>query len=246
MTFKIIWVVFGVAFLLLIGAMAGLGIWTYRDAKSRGLDAGMWTTIVVLAPNLIGLLLYFFIGRKQQKIVCPSCKSGTEQGKPHCSNCGASIPQQEVPLSAGTSNSKKPLIVSLVCIILTFALVFGIAFGSIFFFQPEMFSAHNVTIGQGQTMRPGLWKLSFWYFDGEKVRAIAANPGGLNIKNVEIEEGTVEMGVSIDGQEIGRISLNTLDAPYVWDLSEYPDNSRMVLHLYANKSRGSLEIDWNE
>lgn len=247
MTFGIIWVVFGVALLLLIGTMIGLGIWTYRDAKSRGLEAGMWTAIVVMVPNFIGLLLYFLVGRKQQKIKCPSCEAETEQGKPHCSNCGAVISPQEKAVSASPSNSKKPLIIALVCVILTFVLVIGVSVASIFI-QPEMFSAPNITIGQAQTMRPGVWKLSFWYFDGEKARAIEIKQGKPNALNIdaEIEKGTVEMGISIDGKEENRISLNELNSTYVWDLSGFPDNTKITLHLYADEAKGSVNMDWRE
>lgn len=244
-----IWIVVasGILLLLVVGTMIGLGIWTYRDAKSRSLEAGMWTAIVILVPNLIGLLLYFLIGRKQQRTICPSCGAGTEQGKPHCSNCGAVILQQEEAAAVKPRTSKKPLVIALVCVVLTFVLMIGAIVASIFA-QPEMFSARNVTIGQAQTMRPGVWKLSFWYFNGDKARAIEirqGNPGTLNI-DAEITKGTVEMGISAEGLEEERISLNDIDSTYVWDLSGFPDNSRITLHLYADKARGSLNMDWRE
>lgn len=247
MTFGIIGIVFGVAILLLIGTMIGLGLWTYRDAKSRGLEAGMWTAIVVLVPNFIGLLLYFLVGRKQQKIICPSCGTGTEHGKPHCSNCGAPILQQWNTVSTSSGNSKRPLVIALVCVILTFVLVIGGSVASIFV-QPEMFSARNISIGQAQTMRPGVWKISFWYFDGEKARAIEIKEGKPNTLYIDasIKKGTVELAISIDGEEENRISLNELDSAYVWDLSDFPDNSRIKLHLYAEEANGTVNMDWRE
>jgi hypothetical protein len=244
------WFIIGsaaVALLLVLLAMVGLGIWTYRDAKSHGLEAGMWTLIVVLVPNFIGLLLYFLIGRKQQQTLCPSCGSKTQQGKPYCSNCGAAIAQGGVSLTTSKNNSKKPLVFALTCVVLTFVLMI-FAFVASVYAQPEMFTSKSITIGQFETMRPGVWKLSFWYLNGEKSRAINiknGTPSALNI-SAKVEKGTVEMGITVDGKEEKRISLNNIDSSYVWDCSSYPENSRIVLHLYGNAAKGKVNMDWKD
>lgn len=237
----------GVALLLVVMTMVGLGIWTYRDAKSRGLEAGMWTLIVVLIPNFIGLLLYFLIGRKQQQTICPSCGSKTQQGKPYCSSCGAAIAQGGRSLTALKNNSKNPLIFACTCVALTFILMI-FTFAASVFVQPEMFSSKNISIVKNETRVPGVWKLSFWYFDGEKSRAIVmknGTPSSLNI-SAKIEKGSLEMGISVDGNEEKRISLNNIDSNYVWDLSKYPENSRVVLHLYGDAAKGKVNMNWND
>ena len=240
-----VWAVLTASFLLIIGTIAGLGVWTYRDAKARGLEAGMWTAIVVFIPNLIGLLLYFLIGRRRQTINCPSCGAATERAKPFCSSCGAPVAQSEHAPFTVRSVSKAPLIVALVCITLTFVLMAGVMIAGLAA-QPEMFSTNNVTIGQAQTMRPGVWKLSFGYFDGEKARAIEIKNGRPRELNIvaAVQKGTVDMAVSIDGQEGKRISLNDLNAEYVWDLSDAPDNSRIVLHLYGDRAKAKINMNW--
>lgn len=233
--------------LLVVMAMVGLGIWTYRDAKSRGLEARMWTLIVVLVPNFIGLLLYFLIGRRQLQTLCPSCGFKTQQGKPYCSSCGAAMTQGGGALTTSKNNSKKPLIFACTCVALTFILMIFTVVASVYV-QPEMLLSKNISIVRNETRVPGVWKLSFWYFDGEKSRTIVmknGTPSALNI-SAKVEKGTLEMGISVDGQEEKRISLNNIDSNYVWDLSDYPENSRVVLHLYGDAAKGKVNMNWDD
>ncbi|MDF2923348.1 MAG: hypothetical protein K0R57_2262 [Paenibacillaceae bacterium] len=247
MSYPVMLSLIGIAFLLFAGAMAGLGIWTYRDAKARGLEAGIWTAVVVLVPNLIGFLLYFMVGRKHQKTVCPACGELTEPGKAYCSSCGTPAgPGSHLP-ALPRHKGKKPLILSLVCIVLGFFLIIGIILAN-FAASPETFMTRNISIVQTQTVRPGVWKLSFWYFDGEKARAIKLRQDGSRIMNIDasIESGTVEAGISVDGKEEQRLSLNELESPYAWDLSGYPDHAKLSLRLYADDAKGKINMKWEQ
>lgn len=51
-------------FVSIITAVAFMCRWTYLDAKSRGLDAGLWTVCVLIGQNLTGLIVYLLAGRK--------------------------------------------------------------------------------------------------------------------------------------------------------------------------------------
>jgi hypothetical protein len=244
------WIIIGLAgaaLLFFLLAMIGLGIWTYRDAKSHGLEAGMWTLIVVLVPNFIGLLLYFLIGRKQQQTLCPSCGYKTQQGKPFCSNCGVAMAQGGMSMTSSKNNNKKPLIIALACVVITFVLMIFTLVASVYA-QPEMFTSKNISIGQLETRLPGVWKSSFWYFDGEKSQAINiknGTPSALKV-SAEVKKGTLEMGLTVDGKEEERISLGNIDSPYVWDLSSYPENSRVVIHLYGDAAKGKVNMNWKD
>lgn len=35
-----------------------IGVYVYRDAKRRGMNAALWTLIAILAPSLIGFIIY--------------------------------------------------------------------------------------------------------------------------------------------------------------------------------------------
>jgi len=45
--------------------MVSLGLWTYADAKVRTDKPVTWTLIVLLVPNLVGLIIYLLVGRNK-------------------------------------------------------------------------------------------------------------------------------------------------------------------------------------
>lgn len=235
------------ALVMMIGTLVGLGMWTYRDAKARGLEAGMWTAIVLAVPNFIGLLLYFLVGRKQQHVLCSTCGLRTEQGKPHCSNCGTFLVPQANSISPRPRSNKKPLIFALVCVILTFILAVGVIVTSVWA-QPEMFAAHNVAIGQTQTMRAGIWKLSFWYLDGEKVRTIDLKESESKTLTVDakIKQGTVKLGIKAEGKEEELFLLNGRESAFEVDLSPFPADGKITARLYADEAKGSVHMNWKK
>lgn len=79
-----------------------IGVYVYRDAKSRRMSAVAWTLIAVFAPALVGFIIYLLVrgGRPdlecsrcgarvtEQFVVCPQC--GTKL-RPVCSNCSAPV-----------------------------------------------------------------------------------------------------------------------------------------------------------
>lgn len=92
------------------------GIWVYKDAKQRGLQAGLWTLLVILSGNFIGLILYLVIGRKNSASACGKCGARFNTLGEFCPSCGEKNVIHEVKLK-----SKKGWLVSCVsCLILAF------------------------------------------------------------------------------------------------------------------------------
>lgn len=233
------------ALLFILGAFGFLGVWTYRDAKSRGLQAGMWTAIVVLTPNLLGILIYFLIGRKQQKTPCPDCGSATDPGKAYCPSCGTYIReaqslQNHPPVRNGL------LIAGLVSIALGFLLIVGVAITSLTV-NPNIHSSRNYSIGRIESSWNGVWKLSFRYMNGKESRTIKLNQDGSRSMTIDarIDSGAVELGIRAEGQDEKRISLAGLDSPYSWDLSDLPVNTKLSMQLYAEKAKGKIDLRWD-
>ena len=50
-----------------------IGVYVYRDAKSRGMNAVLWTLIALLAPTLIGLLIYLLVRGSYSNLRCALC-----------------------------------------------------------------------------------------------------------------------------------------------------------------------------
>jgi len=101
-------------FMVLISLVGGavLGIivlmvgYVYADSKRRGMNALLWTLLVIFVPKALGFIAYFLL-RKPLLIPCPNC--GTEVGSdfrycpkcghaltPSCSHCGRSISRDYV------------------------------------------------------------------------------------------------------------------------------------------------------
>jgi len=93
-------------FCLLLGVVeAGYVLsagYVYGDAKRRGMNAGAWTVVAVVIPNLIGFLLYFVL-RKAILVACPQCGQGVAPRAAFCSACG--YRQSLITTSKAHSNS---------------------------------------------------------------------------------------------------------------------------------------------
>jgi RNA polymerase subunit RPABC4/transcription elongation factor Spt4 len=78
----------------------------YADSKRRGMNALLWTLLVIFVPKALGFIAYFLL-RKPLLIPCSNC--GTEVGSdfrycpkcgygvtPSCANCGHAISHEYV------------------------------------------------------------------------------------------------------------------------------------------------------
>ena len=43
---------------LMVALHIAIGVYVYRDAKSRSMSAGLWTLIAIFTPGFIGLIIY--------------------------------------------------------------------------------------------------------------------------------------------------------------------------------------------
>ena len=97
---------------VLLGLMAGAVLACYllligyvnRDAGRRGMSRLLWTSVAVLIPNALGILLYFLL-RRPLHSACPQCGNAVQAGFDFCPRCscklGMSCPRCKRVLSAG-------------------------------------------------------------------------------------------------------------------------------------------------
>ena len=52
-------------FLALLTVPILIGVYVYRDARRRGMNAVLWTLIAVAAPALIGFIIYLLVRGKE-------------------------------------------------------------------------------------------------------------------------------------------------------------------------------------
>ena len=68
-------------------ALLVLGIgYVNRDARERGMKAGLWTAIVIFVPNALGFILYFLL-RSPRLLRCPGCQEPAAVGSRYCGRC---------------------------------------------------------------------------------------------------------------------------------------------------------------
>lgn len=68
-----------------------IGVYVYRDANRRGMNAALWTLIAALAPSGIGLIIYLVVRSDFNSYECPNCKATVLEEYSSCPKCGTSL-----------------------------------------------------------------------------------------------------------------------------------------------------------
>ena len=66
-------------------------MYVYRDANRRGMNAILWALVAVLAPSLIGLLVYLLVRGNYSDLRCPRCGAPVDGQFVVCPVCGAKL-----------------------------------------------------------------------------------------------------------------------------------------------------------
>lgn len=140
--------------LLVLGIPILIGVYVYRDATRRGMNALLWTLVAVFAPSLIGFIIYLIVRGNysdlkcpqcgtpvtEQYVVCPKCGVKLKTSCPNCSapveldwklcpRCASTLPEQyediKPPQHAKDKTLRKILLVLVIIPILLIALIIG-------------------------------------------------------------------------------------------------------------------------
>lgn len=68
-----------------------MGIYVYRDASGRGMNAALWTLLCLLAPGFIGLIIYLIVRSEHNDLRCRACSKPVKTSFAVCPYCGASL-----------------------------------------------------------------------------------------------------------------------------------------------------------
>ncbi len=84
---------FTIIFLLVIGLAVPMiiGVYVYRDAKRRNMNAALWTLIAMLAPSLIGFIIYLLVRGNYSNLRCPQCDATVTEQYAVCPRCSAKL-----------------------------------------------------------------------------------------------------------------------------------------------------------
>lgn len=76
-------------FILMIPIL--IGVYVYRDASRRKMNAVLWTLIAVVAPSLIGFIIYLLVRGNHSDMECPRCNTPITNQYVVCPKCGAKL-----------------------------------------------------------------------------------------------------------------------------------------------------------
>ena len=66
-----------------------IGVYVYRDARRRGMNAVLWTLIAVAA--LIGFIIYLLVRGNDPDLRCPKCQNPVTEAYAVCPHCGTKL-----------------------------------------------------------------------------------------------------------------------------------------------------------
>lgn len=230
-----IWVV--MCLLLIVVAGIFLGLWTYRDAKNRGLNPKLWTLIVILGPSGIGILIYFLVARKQSFIKCSSCSNNIPQDSKYCNKCGNLVTEIKEIEKKPTKNFMIGFAVSFLVSMLCFI-------GFIFTSESlEFTSGTSLFLVEINTNKK--WNISYYKSTSEFSRTIKKEdntPSNMYI-DASCDEGSLAIKITQDDKE-EVIDISNTNGSMKVDLSKY-ENGEIKLYLMSKGCKGvSLEAYW--
>lgn len=76
---------------LVLAIPAFIGLYVYRDAKRRGMNAVVWTLVSILAPLLVGFIIYLLVRGGYSDLECPQCGTRVTERYVVCPQCGAKL-----------------------------------------------------------------------------------------------------------------------------------------------------------
>lgn len=68
-----------------------IGVYVYRDARRRGMNAVLWTLVAVIAPALVGFIIYLLVRNGYSDLECPRCGTPVMEQYVVCPQCGAKL-----------------------------------------------------------------------------------------------------------------------------------------------------------
>lgn len=214
-----------------------LGFWVYRDAKNRGLDAGKWTAIVVLVPNLIGLIIYFLIGRNEERVQCNNCNSRIQIKSEYCMSCGKEINKSDNSYMTQNKKSTKGFMVGFIVSLVAMVIVF-IGMGYMIFTEENFDFNSGVSIGSVQYNIGN--KLNVSYNMSNKKFSSTIKIKDNSPKNLFIESSHKKGDLSVklvQGELEKIIDLSQERNNYEFDLSIF-NEGKVKIQLISNGARG--------
>jgi len=215
-----------------------LGIWVYKDAKSRGIDPLIWTILILFFSGSFMFLLYFLVVRKDIKVKCESCNFTQSDKLLYCGRCGSEIKINQDHKELKDSSNKLYLYISIILLII------AIIFGAVFTFKTVYKDRNSIpiTLMSMKSKYSSKWKEKFKYKNGKESNTFKIKEKTILNASWDIDDGYIEAKLYSDDILIREIySEDVPNYEELIDLSEYKD-SKVVLKLNFFKTSGKIEF----
>ena len=80
-----------VLLLMIVAVPFIVGIYVYRDASHRGMNALLWALASAIGPALIGLIMYLLVRGNYSDLRCPQCDETVKEQFVVCPKCGTRL-----------------------------------------------------------------------------------------------------------------------------------------------------------
>ncbi len=77
--------------MLILVIPVSIGVYVYRDARRRNMEAALWTLVAVLAPALIGFIIYLLVRGNYSDLKCARCSATVKEEYTVCPKCGVKL-----------------------------------------------------------------------------------------------------------------------------------------------------------
>ncbi|MBQ9767464.1 MAG: zinc ribbon domain-containing protein [Lachnospiraceae bacterium] len=68
-----------------------IGVYVYKDASRRSMNAALWTLLAIFAPGFVGLIIYLIVRSNYTDACCHKCGKPVRESFVVCPHCGASL-----------------------------------------------------------------------------------------------------------------------------------------------------------
>lgn len=210
-----------------------VALWIYRDAKSRGLNAWLWTIIAVLTSPFVGWLLYMLAARQEERRSCTACGAPVSLNARFCERCGSRQPPFLRRPSA--IRARRYVLTGAACLILMIGCFVSFVVAAVRQdVLPDMVGGWNtgVITMSYETTWDNVWTLRFRSAsDGfQKQRTLRLEePGQCLQADISCEEGELLLHVRQEGQADVTVDVSHLTEPLSLPLEGFKTGKLTVI-----------------
>lgn len=138
-------VVFPILLFLVFALPVIIGIYVYRDASRRGMNAVLWTLLAIFVPGFVGLIIYLIVRSDYSDAHCQKCGGMIRESFAICPHCGTPIPEEQKEGISGKTDKKLGTLLFLLIVVPIVLCIILIVAASMYTVQKDRYSLSHKT-----------------------------------------------------------------------------------------------------